>query len=94
MNHFLDRWPTKKNPSPSLLLTVSTNTVPTPTPRKSTCKQKALPHKTENAIYIFNENFPTGQNELINHDNKQNDTDTIEPGLGEIYPDKSITANE
>ena len=43
---------------------------------------------------MFNENFPTGQNELINHDNKENDTDTIEPGLGEIYADKSITANE
>lgn len=82
----------KKNPSPSLLLTISTNTVPTP--RKSTRKQKTLPHKTENAIYMFNENFPTGQNELINHDNKENDTDTIEPGLGEIYADKSITANE
>ena len=82
----------KKNPSPSLLLSISSNTVPTP--RKSTRKQKALPHKTENAIYMFNENFPTGQNELINHDNKENDTDTIEPGLGEIYADKSITANE
>ena len=48
-NHFLDGRPTKSNSSPSLFLTVSTNTVPTPEPRKSPHKQKALPHKTENA---------------------------------------------
>ena len=37
-NHFLDGRPTKNNLSPSLFLTVRTNTVPTPKPRKS-------PHK-------------------------------------------------
>ena len=33
LNHLFDERPTKSNPSPSLLLTVSTNTVPTPKKR-------------------------------------------------------------
>ena len=48
-NHFRDGRPAKINPSPSLFLTLSTNTVSTPKPRKSPRKRKALPHKTENA---------------------------------------------
>ena len=48
-NNFLDGRPTKSNLAPSLFLTVSTNTAPTPKPRKSPRKRKALPHKTENA---------------------------------------------
>ena len=90
-NHFLDGRPTKSNPSPSLFLTVSTNTVPTPKPRKSPRKRKALPHKTEHAkkkLGFFYGNFSTGQNELIgDDDNIENDNDKIEPGLGEINID-------
>ena len=88
----LDRQPTKNNPSPSLFLTVSTNTVPTPKPRKSPQKRKTLPHKTENTkkkLGFFDGNFSTGQNELIDdEDNIENDNDTIEPGLGEINIDE------
>ena len=84
---------TKSNHSPSLFLTVSTNTVQTPKPRKSPCKQKALPHKTENvknkSIFFY---FSTEPNELLSND-IQNDIDTTEPGLGEKNVDKSVTVN-
>ena len=85
-NPFLDGWPTKSNPSPSLFLTVSSNTAPAPKPRKSPRKQKALPHKTENAkkkLDSFDGNFSTGQNELISEDNIENNSNTIQPGFGE-----------
>ena len=91
LNHFLDGQPTKSNPSPSLFLTVSTNTLRTPKPRKSPRKWKALPHKTENAKKksgFFDENFSTGQNELRDEGNRENDNDTIEPSLGEINVDE------
>ena len=39
LNHLLDGRPTKSNPSPSLFLTVNTNTVLTPKPRKSPRKR-------------------------------------------------------
>ena len=90
-NPFLDGWLTKSNPSPSLFLTVSSNTVPASKPRKSPRKRKALPHKTENAkkkLDSFDENFSTGQNELVSEDNLENNSNTIEPGLGEINVDE------
>ena len=42
LNHFFDGQPTKSNPSPSLFLTVSTNTALTPKPRKSPCENKEI----------------------------------------------------
>ena len=90
-NPFLDGWPTKSNPSPSLFLTVSSNTAPAPKPRKSPRKQKALPHKTENAkkkLDSFDGNFSTGQNELISEDNIENNSNTIQPGFGEKNVDE------
>ena len=63
-NHFLNGWPTKSIPSPSLSLIISIKTVPTHKPRKSPCKQKAVPHKTKNAkkkLGFFDENFSTRQ---------------------------------
>ena len=89
-NHFLDGRPTKSNPSPSLL-TVSTNTAPAPKYRKSPPKQKALPHKTENAkkkLGFFDGHFSTGQNEFIGAHNIESNSKTIEPGLDEINVDE------
>ena len=40
-DHFLDGRPMKSNPSPTLFLTLSANTVPTPKPRKSPRKRKS-----------------------------------------------------
>ena len=84
--------PAKSNHSPSLFLTVSTNTVQTPKPRKSPYKQKALPHKTENAknksVSFFY--FSTEPNELLS-DDIENDIDTTEPGLGEKNVDKPVS---
>ena len=90
-NHFRDGRPTISNPSPSLFLIVSTNTVPTPKSRKSPRKWKALPHKTENAkkkLAFFDEYFSTGQNEFIGEDKIENKSNIIEPGLGEINVDE------
>ena len=84
---FLDRQPTRSNRSPSLFLTINTNIVPRPKPRKSPHKQKTLPQKNKKCKkkeVLFCWNFSTGPNDI----------DTIEPGLGEINVDKTLTGNE
>ena len=47
----------------------------------------------KNNQFFFDKNCSTGQNELIVEDNIESDINTIEPGLGEINIDESVTVN-
>ena len=97
---FLDRQPTRSNRSPRLFLTINTNIVPRPKPRKSPHKQKTLPQKNKKCkkkrsfVLLKFFNWTKWINRLGGEDNIENDIDTIEPGLGEINVDKTLTGNE
>ena len=56
--HFIDGKPTKENPTPTLFLTVSTNTLPTPKKRKKPMKRTRLEPQTKKTT--LHEQFDSG----------------------------------